>query len=354
MMAGRSKAIQLGLVYVLSTIAGYLAYRVGLPLPWMIGPLLITGALVFTGVLDVVVPVRTRPFGQGIVASQVGLYFTPAALASLLERAPLLVGMALLTVLIGLLVALVLARMAGITLSSALLATLPTSPVEASVIAERYAFPQAPIVLSQTIRISAIVVLIPLAIYAIDGVPEHVADRVSAPFDPLGHLVLVLIALAGMMLFKRLKISNPYFLGPLAFASALTAADIHLAPFPAPIMAAAQIVLGAWLGSTFRRHLFDSAGRMVAASVTATMLFIALSSTSGVILSRIIDTHWETLVLGVAPGGVTEMALTASFLGSNVALVTAFHITRIFMVVPCIPWIIDRLHHYENRRAPPQ
>jgi uncharacterized membrane protein AbrB (regulator of aidB expression) len=57
---------------------------------------------------------------------------------------------------------------------------------------------------------------------------------------------------------------------------------------------------------------------------------------------------WEVLVLGAAPGGVTEMALTAAFLHQNVPLVTAFHLTRIFLIVPNIPWVVRRLHRLER------
>lgn len=44
-------------------------------------------------------------------------------------------------------------------------------------------------------------------------------------------------------------------------------------------------------------------------------------------------------MLGIAPGGVTEMALTAGILGQDVALVTAMHITRIFAIMPNLGWM---------------
>jgi uncharacterized membrane protein AbrB (regulator of aidB expression) len=38
------------------------------------------------------------------------------------------------------------------------------------------------------------------------------------------------------------------------------------------------------------------------------------------------------------------MALTARFLHEDVALITAFHLTRIFLIIPNIPWILALLH----------
>lgn len=77
---------------------------------------------------------------------------------------------------------------------------------------------------------------------------------------------------------------------------------------------------------------------------------LALTSIMAVIVSRMAGLSWELMVLGTAPGGVTEMALTAKFLGQDVALITAFHLTRIFILMPNIPWIIRMSHRFERRR----
>ncbi|MGR3375471.1 AbrB family transcriptional regulator [Salipiger abyssi] len=336
-------------VYAIAAAGGFAFYKLGLPLPWMIGPLVATAALAFSERFDIRIPVQTRPFGQGVVAAQVGLSFSPAVFAQLLQMAPLLVGMALMIIFVGFAIALVLSRMARIPLTSAMIATLPTSPVEAAVVAERYNFPPAPIILSQTMRISTVVVLIPTAIFFIDGELGRTARQMNTTFHIPSLLALAGLSMLGMWLFFKLRISNPYFLGPLALSSIVTAAGVELVPFPSLVLWAAQVVLGTWLGSNFRRSLFTSAGRMVMASVVSTLLFIVASALIAASLSQVVGMSWETLVLASTPGGVTEMALTAKFLGIDVALITAFHLVRIFIVVPSIPHIIDRLHRYENR-----
>ena len=45
------------------------------------------------------------------------------------------------------------------------------------------------------------------------------------------------------------------------------------------------------------------------------------------------------MVLGFAPGGTTEMALTAGILGQDVALVTAMHLARIFIIMLNLQWL---------------
>ena len=48
---------------------------------------------------------------------------------------------------------------------------------------------------------------------------------------------------------------------------------------------------------------------------------------------------WQTMVLATAPGSVTEMALTAKILDEGVAVVTAYHVVRIFVIIPLAPLI---------------
>lgn len=342
---------RLAFVYLLGSLGGAIAARVGLPLPWMIGPLLVTALLYLTGLADIVIPVKTRPMGQIVIASQVGVYFSPAALAMVLTLAPLLAGMALATAVCAFSVALLLARAARLNLTAAFLASLPISPVEAAIMAERFQCNPGPIILAQTVRIAAVVVLVPVVIYAIDGWPASAGLRVSAVFDPAGTAILLGVGTAGALLFRLLRIANPFFLGPLAASSALAAWGLGPFFYPAIILSAAQIILGVWLGSTFRRDLFQVAGRLAVSSIIATLALLAMTSAVAVALALILGLDWELMVLSAAPGGVTEMALTAKFLDQDVALITAFHLTRIFIFIPNIRWVIGLIHRYEKRRA---
>lgn len=337
--------MRLALVLALAAVGGWLATRAGMPLPWMIGPLLTTAALRLADPFAFTVPVQVRPFGQVTVAAQVGLAFTPAAVTAVLELAPLLVTMSLMTAASAFVAATLLGRMSGMGLAPALLATMPTSPVEAAVLAEKFGVPPAPIILAQTLRIAGVVLLVPVGIYLIDGWPDRsVPVGIAAGFDPVSVALLYAIAVTGALCFRRLGLSNPYFLGPLAIVAALSGMGGGLSPFPPVLLSLAQLVLGTWLGSNFRRDLFLRAGRLAWAVAVSGLLFLTLATLCALVLARVASLPWEEMVLGAAPGGVTEMALTAKYMGLNVALITAFQITRIFVIMPNIPWIVAGLH----------
>jgi len=340
----------LAALYAVASLAGWIFSRIGIPLPWMIGPLVLSAALSVSGLLKIAVPVKTRPFGQMTIAAQVGLAFTPAALAALIGLAPIMIGMALSSAACAGLVALLLARSTNIRLSQAFLSTFPTSPVEAAIMAERHNCDPAPVILAQTTRIAAVVILVPIAVFAMDGWPDRAGVVRGGTFDLLGNGFLALLAITGALLFKRLRLSNPYFLGPLTFSSAASAIGLHPTGFPPELLSLAQIILGTWLGSTFRHDLFVNQKRQLITILTSTILLLGLVSVLAIGMAWMTGQQWEVLVLGAAPGGVTEMALTAKYLSIDLALVTAFQLTRIFIFMPNIPWIIRMIDTYEKRK----
>lgn len=345
------RIFRLALLYAGAAVMGLAFKSLGIPLPWMIGPLILSAILFVSGIAQASVPVQTRPFGQMTVAAQVGLAFSPEALTDLIELAPLLLGSAVASAFCALGLGVALSKMTGVRLPQAILSVFPTSPVEAAVMAERYGCDPAPVILSQTVRIASIVVLVPISIYLIDGWPDRSGTLRVVVFDPLGHLMLALIAVAAALSFRKLRISNPYFLGPLTAVAALTASGMPLPAFPPEVLAAAQIVLGTWLGSTFRRSLFERGRELVIAAFGSSIALLIAVSAIAVSLSWVSGQDWEVLVLGAAPGGVTEMALTAKFLGIDVALVTAFQLTRILIFMPNIPWIIRLISKWEARQG---
>lgn len=343
------RILWLFLLVLLSTCAGWGFERLGAPLPWMIGPLVITATLFMVTGTQLKVPNRLRIGGQVVVATQVGLAFSPEALGLLVNLAPVIVGAALATGLCILAVAVVVARATGQSLAQAFLSSVPTSPVEAASMAMSAGIPPTPVIFSQTLRLSAVVVILPFALYALEGWPDVQRQPVSLGIpDPSALLVLVAAGGIGALLFRFLRVPNPNFLGPMGVAALLAVSGNDLAPYPPDILALAQILLGTWLGATFRRDFITSALRLTMISAGSSLLLLLLCSLCAFGLATVSGVDWQTVVLGSAPGGVVEMALTAKFLGQNVVLITTFHLVRIFIFMPNIPWIVRLLAKHDH------
>jgi membrane AbrB-like protein len=155
--AGPRDILRLLAVFGVAIAAGWVFERLGVPLPWMIGPLVSTAAIFVFGIVECPVPDKLRIFGQVVVASQVGLAFSPAALAMLLEWAPVIVTTSLMTGICIIVVSALLSRTSGIRMSQAFLAGAPTSPVEAANMAIKAGIDPTSVTFAQTLRLAAVV-----------------------------------------------------------------------------------------------------------------------------------------------------------------------------------------------------
>lgn len=330
-----------------AVIAGYLASLAGFPLPWMIGPLLLTGAV---GLADVKVPHHEayRPIGQLVVATAVGLYFTPVAFQEVMTHAGLMVAAAVVTIAAGFITAILLYRLTNCNGTVAFFASLPGGPAEMAVLAERLGASGAPVIFAQTLRIVFIVLLIPASLMIFGGLtlPEI---QPTAEVNLLGLLLLYGLAAAGTVLLKLIGVPNCNFLGPLAVASLISVFGFELSGVPTWLLAGGQVILGIALGSRFTRSELLKDPKFSVASVFTTIVLLAQCAAIAIALWLISgERGLPSYLLATAPGSVTEMALTAKLLGQGVAMVTAYHLIRIFIIIPLAP-VLYRLFRYLMR-----
>jgi len=96
-------------------------------------------------------------------------------------------------------------------------------------------------------------------------------------------------------------------------------------------------------------------------AVTATvMLAMALASLFALFLAWGMPAHPATTVLAMAPGGIAEMSITAKVLQLGVPVVTAFHVTRLVLLVTttgllyrlAVRWRVTRATRSNDREDP--
>lgn len=321
---------------------GFLAMWLNFPLPWMLG------ALVFSGTIRLLdfpvrIPVQTRQLGQVLVASSVGLSFTPEALQLMGALAIPMVLAAFLTIMLSFGVAALLMKLTHVGPATAILATLPTGPVESALLAQKHGTAPGPVVFAQTMRIVLLVVLIPPLIVILDGtVADPVAVMRGVEWSVTGAALLFVFGLTGALLLNFIRMSNPFFLGALAGAALAAVFGLPVSSYPYVVLAGAQIFLGIWLGAVINRDLFRNARGFLPGSILTSLLMIILCAAMGIGLTWMTGQPWQVMVLATAPGSVTEMALTAKILQEGLAVVTAFHIVRIFIILPFSGLIVSQ------------
>lgn len=129
-------------------------------------------------------------------------------------------------------------------------------------------------------------------------------------------------------------------MGSIRGAALAAAFSLPITAYPYPVLIAAQAFLGVWLGTAFDRQLVRQAGHFMSGAIASSLLLVALCIAMALGLTWLTGQHWTVIVLATAPGSVTEMALTAKILQQGIAVVTAFHLVRIFIILPAAPLII--------------
>jgi hypothetical protein len=329
---------RVGLSLLLALAAALVFQWLRAPLPWMIGPLLVSAACGMAG-LRQTASTRLRNVGLWMIGIALGLYFTPAVVALLLPLAPaLLVGIAW-AFLIGYAFYRFLLRTnggggrGGIEPATAFFAAAIGGASEMALLAERYGGQVDRVAAAHSLRVLLVVVLIPFG-YQAAGI--HGLDPAVPALQevrPLGLALLLAASAVGIAVLALLRAPNPWVLGALAATMALTATGVELSALPKAASNAGQLFIGLALGSRFTAEFARAAPRWLAAVAIGTLAMIVASAGFAWLLAQLAGLHPATVLLGTSPGGIAEMSITAKVLQLGVPVVTVFHVTRYVAVL---------------------
>ena len=319
------------LTLALGSLAGFAAQAVRSPLPWMLGPLFSVAILRMLGA-----PLRPLPggrqAGQWAIGTALGLYFTPDVLALLAANALLVSVIAGAALGVGLLCALLTARLSGEDRPTAFFASLPGGASEMAVVAERFDGAVDRIAAAHALRIMVVVALVP---FGLTWFGAHGSDV----YQPLATVVvaarlpaLLAASLCGVALLTALRVGNAWVLGPLLGVGVVTGFSVSLSALPAGVVNGGQLLIGCALGCRFSPEFFRAAPRFLTAAALSALLAVGLGGVLALLVAALSNMPFATLMLAAAPGGVAEMCITAKVLQLGVPLVTVCHVMRVVIL----------------------
>ncbi|MEO7245726.1 MAG: AbrB family transcriptional regulator [Rubrivivax sp.] len=357
-----ARALRLGGTLAGAALAAVAAAALHMPLPWLIGPLVVSA---LAGVLGVplLASQRLRNVGQWAIGVTLGLYFTPEVVGLVARLAPA-IGVGVVWALgLGWAFHRLLQRWnpgldAGTTFFSAAIG----GASEMAVLADRHGARIDRVAAAHSLRVLIVVLVLPFALLAsgVHGLDPQVP--VAAAVRPLGLAQLAALTLVGVALMGRLGLPNPWVLGALAVTAALTSAGVTWSALPPALTHAGQLFIGVALGARFTPAFAHAAPRWLASIAGGTLVLIAVSAGFGALLAHATGLHPSTGVLATAPGGIAEMCITAQGLQLGVPVVTAFHVLRylavLLLTAPLFRWEQRRLRRRSaaaavSRAGPP-
>ena len=321
---------------------GLAAYFGGLPLPWMLGPMIAnTVAAMLRAPIagpdplrPYVIPVIGVMLGSGVTAEVFGLLGTWLLTLMLL---PVFLACAA-----GISYA-VYRRLGGYDPVTAFYSAMPGGLNEMLILGAEAGGDERRIALAHAARVLIIIVFVALFFGLVLGVSS--GSRGAAPWIGLyeitarDYLILGLCAVVGAVLGKRMGLPASPVFGPMLLSGiAHIAGWVTVAP-PTLFVIAAQITIGTIIGTRFVGATLGEIRRDIGLSAVASFLMLLAAVgfaelivwTSGIPLAQ--------AFLAFSPGGLTEMSLLTLAMGQDVTYVSVMHIIRITMVIGIAPFV---------------
>ncbi|KJZ21120.1 AbrB family transcriptional regulator [Loktanella sp. S4079] len=338
-VAGLSAQI---LALLIGVICGLGAYLAGMPLPWMLGPL-IGNTIAAMCHVPVRAPTRLRPvvipvigvlLGSGVTAEIFGLLHSWVLTLLLLPVFLACASAASFAV---------YRRLGGYDTVTAFYAAMPGGINEMLVMGAEAGGDERRIALAHAARILVVIVFVALFFGLVLGVTS--GGKGASTWVGLGALtvldyaVLGTCAIAGAWLGHRVGLPAAPVFGPMILSGiAHIVGWVTIAP-PTLLVIVAQVTMGTIIGTRFAGSSFAQVGRdlMLAAVASLAMLIVAVVFAIVIAWPNGIPT--SQAFLAYSPGGLTEMSLLAFALEQDVTYVSVMHIFRITMVIAMAPLV---------------
>ncbi|ODT60237.1 MAG: aminopeptidase [Paracoccus sp. SCN 68-21] len=321
-----------------AALVGALVFlMLGLPLPWLLGPMLACLAVALCGV-------RMQGAGQfGVfmrtfLGVAVGASITPEVLTGLPAIAGSLAIVPVFIAVIALVGYPLFRKGFGFDHPTAWYAAMPGGLQDMLVFGEEAGGDIRALSLIHATRVLVIVTVAPLIMtlyWSVDLSQPPGAPISSVAWDQIA--LMVAAGFLGWKIAERVGLFGASILGPMILTAALSLTGIIQTRPPAEIIQAAQFFIGIAVGVKY----VGITGRELRIDVTAGLLYSLVLAVISLIFLEIV------YLLGLAPaldaflaflpGGQAEMVVIAIIAGADLAYVVSHHILRIVLVILLAP-----------------
>ncbi|MCC5900916.1 MAG: AbrB family transcriptional regulator [Halomonas sp.] len=336
--AGSAKALVTSLG--VGAVGGALFQLMGLPLAWMLGPLIANLLLSARGV-NVGVPEPLRNVFLAVMGLVLGSQVTPELAQRVLDW-PVSSVLLLLGVAASTAVAAAWYRRCGFDPVSAWFGAAPGAMTAMIMLGDKCGGDPQRIAIAQSLRIILVILFLPPLFWAFEGGEGQLGPSNTA----LAHGWMLLTIPLLLPLGRWLRIPSAALLTPLLMAALLSGFNLASLTLPSWGMNLMLWVLGSAIGSRFQGMTRRLLGRYLWQSGVATLLALIVLAFFAELIHQALGVGRDVALLALAPGGIGEMAILAVALNIDPVFVAFHHLLRMITLMIVAPfwarWLLRR------------
>lgn len=325
--------IRLLISYAIAAAGVVLFHVLGLPLPWLLGPIF---ACLFAALMGA--PLRgvkiINDAMRSILGVAVGATFTVTLLVSMADMWTTLVLIPLMVFLIGMIGVPYFQRLWGFDFATSYYSAMPGGLQDMLAFGEEAGGDVRALSLIHATRVMVIVVALPFVLQGYWGLDlSNPPGAPASSIDPWQLGLMVFCGIVGWQVAKAVGMFGASILGPMLLAAIFALLDILQNRPPAEAIWMAQFFIGMTVGTKYVGVTMPEVRRDVTAALGFCVILILLPLGFAEVIYLIgLAPPLESL-LAFAPGGQAEMTVLALVVGADLAFVVAHHVLRIVVVI---------------------
>ncbi|MGE0220278.1 AbrB family transcriptional regulator [Mycolicibacterium sp.] len=300
------------------------------------------------------VPRKLGTAAQGVLGVYIGTMVQQDALAELGGDWPIVIGMAVATLLLSIGAGVLLGLRRDVSPLTGSLALVAGGASGLVAIARELGGDDRVVAVVQYLRVALVTASMPVVVtlvYHADRTQNvrEVSQHAAAPWY-LSLAMMLGLVLVGGTAARLIRLPGAGLLGPLALTVALEVSGLSFGlSVPVLLVQAGYMLIGWQAGLAFTRASLRSVGRLLPAAIALIVVLGVVTAGLGLVLARV--THLTPLegYLATSPGGVYAVLATAVETGSNVTFIIAAQVVRILLMLFAAP-LLARAVVWAGRR----
>ncbi|MEJ6396329.1 AbrB family transcriptional regulator [Yoonia sp. 208BN28-4] len=329
---------QVLLALTISLIFGVGGFLAGLPLPWMLGPMIGNTLAAMLG-LPIKGPDRMRPIVIPVIGVMLGSSVTVALFAQLTGWIPTLVLLPVFLMCAAGTSYAAYRKIGGYDPVTAFYAAMPGGLNEMLIMGGEAGGDEKRIALAHAARVLIVILFVVLFFGLFLGV-NSTGTAGWVALDDLSisdYAILGFCAVAGVYLGRWLRLPAAPVFGPMILSAVAHIAEWVIVSPPTIMIITAQIVIGTVIGSRFVGVKATDIARDLSLAVVASVGMLIFAVLFALVIVAISGMSLSQAFLAYSPGGLTEMALLTLAMDQDVTYVSVLHLIRITLVIAIAP-----------------